>query len=104
LKNKVLYEEFNSVVIWLNCTFITRSSRDNKTLATVLELLMANRFYKWNLKVMEAALWCHRHCKVIQVLPVRQEKILYWVVSIYKNLQNVSKELILQCLYLYIYI
>lgn len=56
LKEKVLHEDSNSIIILSKCTFITKTTRDSKTFATLLEFLMANRFYKYNLKVMEAVL------------------------------------------------
>lgn len=65
LKYRVLYVDFNSIIIWLKCTFISTSARDNKTFASILELLVDNRFYECNLKLMEAALGCYQHFKVI---------------------------------------
>lgn len=56
LKDKVPHEDSNSIIIWSKCTFITGTTRDSKAFATLLELLMANGFYKYNLKVMEAVL------------------------------------------------
>lgn len=73
LKDKILHEHSNSVIISSKCTFITETTRDSKAFATLLEFLTANEFYKYNLKVMEAVLWWHRNFRVISVLSIRQE-------------------------------
>lgn len=56
LKDKILHEDSNSVIISSKCTFIPKTTRDSKAFATLLEFLIANEFYKYNLKTMEAVL------------------------------------------------
>lgn len=54
LKDKVLHEGSSSITILSKCTFITKTTRDSKAFATLLEFLMAKGFYKYNLKEIEA--------------------------------------------------
>lgn len=56
LKDKILHEDSSSAIIWSKYTFITKTTRDNKAFATLLVLLVASGFCKYNLKGMEAVL------------------------------------------------